>query len=108
MYKNLLFALLMALLLCPARSVAEDFKPISPEELQLKEMPGAPGAHAVILEYNNYQDDTDSWEDEYYRIKIFDEEGKKYAVVELAFVRDSTNISSIKARVVQPDGQVLP
>jgi hypothetical protein len=108
MCKNLLFAFLMALLLCPAKSVAEDFKPISPEELQMKEVAGAPGAHAVILEYSDYQDDTDSWEDEYYRIKIFDEEGKKHADVELTFLRDSTSINNIKARVVQPDGKVLP
>jgi hypothetical protein len=98
----------MALLLCPARSVAEDFKPVSPEELQLKEVSGAPGAHAVILEYTSNQNDTDSWEDEYYRIKVFDEEGKKHGDIELAYLRGVTNIGSIKARVLQPNGQIQP
>jgi transglutaminase-like putative cysteine protease len=106
MYKPIAVALLF-LLVCAA-GFADDFKPISPAELAMKEMPGAPGAHAVILEYSTDQNDTDSYEDEYYRIKVFDEEGKKHGDIELTYFKNVSNIGSIKARVVQPDGTVIP
>jgi len=107
MYKPLFFTLSIALFFSVTSS-AEDFKPVPAEELTMREMPGAPGAHAVILEYTDNQDDNNSWEDEYYRIKVFDEEGKKHGDVELSYLRGSTEINSIKARVVQPNGQVQP
>jgi hypothetical protein len=90
-------------------SFADDFKPISKEELALKDNPAAPGAHAMILELSRIENDDSSYEEAYYRIKIFTEEGKKHADVEIPFFKDAGfDITGIKARTIRPDGSVVP
>ena len=89
---------------------ADDFKPVSPEELALKDS-AAPGAHAMILELSRVRNDNEAYEETYYRIKIFTEEGKKRADVEIPFLKDGgtgMDISSVKARTIRPDGSVIP
>src|SRR6185312_5631001 len=44
----------------------------------------------------------------YKRIKIFTEEGKKYADVEIPYLKGSFSISDVKARTIHPDGTVIP
>jgi len=95
------------LLLFPLNARAESkFKPVDKSELQMKDNPGAPGAHAMILEWGDDQDDNQGTEQEYYRLKIFTEEGKKYADIEIPFLKDFFNIRDIKARTTHPDGSV--
>jgi hypothetical protein len=70
----------------------EDFPPISAEELKMTSEPLAPGAPAIILYREVDRDDNGLTfhEDNYKRIKIFTEEGRKYANIEIPFVRMST------------------
>jgi hypothetical protein len=84
--------------------------PITPEELSLKSEPLAPGAPAIILYREVARDDngSTSHEDNFLRIKIFTEEGRKYANVEIPFVKGRGNVVSVKARTIRPDGSVVP
>jgi transglutaminase-like putative cysteine protease len=108
--KLLRAALCVSLLLAPAQALFAlgDFKPIPADELALKAHPKAPGAHAIILLWTDDQDDTEAHETEYFRIKILTEEGKKYADIEIPYLKDRTSISDIKAQTVRPDGTVVP
>jgi len=88
---------------------ADDWKPITPEELKMTSVTEAPGAPAVILYREvNRDDGRTPHEDTYVRIKILTEEGRKYANVDIPFLKDSVNIRNIKARSVRPDGSVVP
>jgi len=84
------------------------FQPPSPEELQMTSEPQAPGAPAIILYRRIDRDDNGrtSHEDDYFRVKILTEEGRKYADVEIPFNRESTNVVNIHARTIGPDGTI--
>ena len=91
----------------PGTVSGDDWKPISPEELRMTSMPEAPGAPAVILYRQVDRDDGRTpHEDNYVRIKVLTEEGRKYANVEIPFFKDSGNVHGVKARSVRPDGSV--
>ena len=84
------------------------WEPISPEELKMASLPEAPGAPAVILYREVNRDDrVMAHEANYFRIKILTEEGRKYANVEIPYLRESEDVVDIKARSVQPDGSVV-
>ena len=86
---------------------ADEWLPITPEELKMTSVPEAPGAPAVYLYRQVDRDDgTNGHESDYYRIKILTEEGRKYADVEIPFIKGNANIHSIKARTVRPDGSI--
>lgn len=91
---------------CPHVSAGDEWLPITPEELKMTSEPKAPGAPAVILYRQIDRDDSDSREHNYVRTKIFTEEGRKYADVEIPFVKGRENIRNIKARTVRPDGSI--
>jgi hypothetical protein len=85
------------------------FRPIVPEELKMTSEPLAPGAPAIILYRQVDRDDSgeNGREVNYYRIKILTEEGRKYADVEIPFLKgNGSNISSVKARTIRPDGTI--
>lgn len=84
------------------------FQPISPDELKMTSEPLAPGAPAVILYRQIDRDDNGrtSHEDNYFRIKILTEEGRKYADIEIPFFKESSDIVNIRARTISPDGSV--
>src|SRR4051812_19714044 len=86
---------------------AEDFKPVNPTELAMKDNPANPGAHAMILEWDDNEDDNDGMSDHYFRIKIFTEEGKKYGDIEIPYLNNLFNISGVKARTIRPDGTIV-
>ena len=105
----LLFGVLGFLKLRPV-TAGEDWLPISPEELKMTSEPGAPGAPAIILYRQVDRDESDvrtSHEYNYVRTKIFNEEGRKYADVEIPFVKDQYTIHNIKARTIRPDGSIV-
>jgi hypothetical protein len=87
---------------------ANTFQPVSPEELKMTNEPLAPGASAVILYRQVDRDDngTTSHEDDYFRIKILTEDGRKYANVEIPFLKANQDIVHIRARTIRPDGTV--
>ena len=71
--------------------------------------PGAPGAPAVLLYREVYRDDTGhtAHEDNYFRIKILTEEGRKYGDIEIRFDKPLAEIANIHARTIKPDGTVV-
>jgi len=64
---------------------AVGFQPVSPDELKMTSEPLAPGAPAIILFRQVDRDDNihTPHEDNYFRIKILTEEGRKHADVEI-------------------------
>ena len=103
-----LAAVLLSISILP-RVWAVGFQPVSPEELKMTSEPTAPGAPAVILYRQVDRDDNSrtSHEDNYYRIKILSEEGRKYADVEIPFYRDEETVGNIHARTIKPDGTIV-
>ncbi len=109
--------LFVALLLAGAfvhrtRPVAagDEWQPILQEELKMTSEPKAPGAPAIVLYRQIDRDDSNSrmpHEYNYVREKIFTEEGRKSADVEIPFVKENENIHSIKARTIRPDGTIV-
>src|SRR6476660_5899395 len=108
-----------SLALCFLFSIAcfaqkEDWLPVTPQDLQYKEVPGNKGASAVRLYYAQYiNDNTSSWF-VYERIKILNEKGltpgKTYADVEIplfTFEDIVETITDLKARTIKPDGTIV-
>jgi uncharacterized protein DUF3857 len=99
-----------AALKCPREVSGDEWMPISPEELKMTSEPKAPGAPAIILFRQIDRDDSSSQtphEYNYVREKIFTEEGRKYADVEIPFFKEQANIQGIKARTIRPDGTIV-
>jgi hypothetical protein len=84
------------------------FQPISQDELKMTSEPHAPGAPAIILYRQVDRDDNihTPHEDNYFRIKILTEEGRKHANIEIPFVREFDNVVDIRARTIRPDGSI--
>jgi hypothetical protein len=91
-------------------NAGDEWQPISPEELKMTSEPRAPGAPAIILYRQVDRDDSDArtcHEYNYVREKIFTEEGRKYADVEIPLVKGKWDIHNIKARTIRPDGSIV-
>ena len=91
-------------------SNAEDIPPISPAELTMTSEPLAPGAPAIILYRQVDRDDTglSPHENNFVRIKILNEEGRKRADIEIPFFKESgMKIVKLKARTIHADGSVI-
>jgi hypothetical protein len=87
----------------------DEWKPISPEDLKMTSLPEAPGAPAAILYREvNRDDGRTPHEDNYVRIKIFTEEGRKQANIEIPYFKGSGAVHGIKARTIRPDGSIVP
>jgi transglutaminase superfamily protein/uncharacterized protein DUF3857 len=92
----------------------EDWLPVTPQDLQYKEVPGNKGASAVRLYYAQYINDNTGSCFFYERIKILNDKalsgGRSYADVEIPvltlgdFVED---ITDLKARTIKPDGTIV-
>jgi Domain of Unknown Function with PDB structure (DUF3857) len=109
---GLFVAALMAVaaLESPRQVSGDEWMPISPEELKMTSEPKAPGAPAIILYREIDRDDSNSrtaHEYNYVREKIFTEVGRKYADVEIPFLKEQANIQGIKARTIRPDGSIV-
>jgi hypothetical protein len=85
------------------------FQPVVPEELSLKSEPLAPGAPAIVLYRQVDRDDNvhTPHEDNYFRIKILTEEGRKHADVEIPFFKGSEEVTNVKGRTIKPDGSIV-
>ncbi len=86
----------------------DDWLPIAKEDLAMKDYSPAPGQHAVILYRKVDRNDKEAWEKNYVRIKILDEEGKKYANVETESFSKQYKLDGLQARTIKPDGTVVP
>jgi len=88
----------------------DEWLPISPEELKMTSEPKAPGAPAIILYRQVDRDDSDvrrAHEYNYIREKIFTEEGRKFADVEIPVIKGRWDIHNIKARTIRQDGSIV-
>ena len=85
------------------------FQPVSSDELKMTSEPLAPGAPAIILYRQVDRDDNihTPHEDNYLRIKILTEEGRKHADVEIPFWRENEDVVNVKARTIRPDGSTV-
>src|SRR5271168_2285702 len=88
-------------------SAGDDWLPIPPADLALKDNPASPGAHAMILYRASDMDSKESSVREYVRIKIFTQEGTKEGDIELPFNRQQVNIMDIRGRTIHPDGSIV-
>lgn len=86
---------------------ADDWLPVTPEEISMTAEPLAPRAPAVYLYRQVDRDDGAPYEIDYYRIKILTEEGRKYANVEIPYFSATQRINSIEARTIRPDGSIF-
>lgn len=101
-----LFCLFLAAASACFADQKEDWLPITAEDLQIKDVPGNPGASAVQLYYANFIDDSSRTEFIYHRIKILGEKGKKFADVEVP-AGSWMSIKDLKARTIKPDGTIV-
>jgi hypothetical protein len=105
-FLSFLLCSLSALLIAPP-VCAEDWPPVTQDELKMTGEPKAPGTPAIYLYRQVDRDDTDNRERVYARIKILTEEGRKYADVEIPFLKGHGDIKGIQARTLRPDGSIV-
>ncbi len=87
---------------------SDTWQAVPGDDLALKDNPANPGSSAMILERQIYTDDAKRIQTEWVRIKVFTEEGRAYADVEIPYLAKSTTIEGIRGRAVRPDGAVIP
>lgn len=92
----------------PLAHAKDDWLPISPEDLALKDNPAQPGSSAMILYRSVERNDQMGSEREYIRIKIFTEEGKQYADVSMPPFDREFKVSGVQGRTIHPDGTIVP
>jgi len=92
----------------PNANAGVGFQPVSQDELKMTSEPLAPGAPAIILYRQVDRDDNGftSHEDNYFRIKILTEEGRKRADVEIPFFKGEYDVVAVKGRAIRPDGTI--
>lgn len=105
-----LFVLLLVMSLAATGFAGDkfDWKPFTPEELNMRNDSFSAGAGAVILDWEIFSDDQNNVQRVYCRIKIFTEEGRSEGDIEIPFVRETMNVTDIRARTIHPDGRVIP
>lgn len=98
-------------LLCPVLVFAgdNDWRAVTPGELQIKTPKVEPDADAEVLFWEVRVDDSDPESmamKHYLRVKIFTERGRdKYSKVDIPFAK-GIKIKDIMARVIKPDGAI--
>jgi hypothetical protein len=95
-------------LILKSTAQADDWPPISPEELSMKELPEQPGAKAVVLDRQEMTDDPHNYRTVYMRLKILTEPGRSLADVEIPYSRRAFNIYDVSGRTIHSDGTVIP
>ncbi|HEX3579206.1 MAG TPA: DUF3857 domain-containing protein, partial [Thermoanaerobaculia bacterium] len=87
-------------------AASAEFRDPTPAEKAMTSVDFAPGAAAVILNWNQVVDDRNAYRTDYFRIKILTEEGKKYGDVEVPHLSLLSDVNHIKARTVRADGTI--
>jgi len=101
-------ALLVCILAVPMLCGQElpNLPPLTPQDIALKEVPGALGAPAVILYYAVETDNTKSSETRSVRLKVLQDKGKEYANIEIPYTGKEIQLDAIRARTVDAQGRV--
>ena len=110
----LAFAAVLALAFAaaPRLSHADDWLPVDPADLAMKDNPKQPGLDAMILyrqvtvDVSKANIDGDA-EREYYRIKIFTQDGTKRGHVEVEYNKAIANVVHVEGRTIKPDGSIV-
>jgi hypothetical protein len=98
---------LLAVFIAPASAQKEDWQPITQHDMEMKQVPGNPGADAVQLYYADFINEEEATTEFFYhRIKVLNEKGKSHADVQV-IVLPEESISGLKARTIQPDGRIV-
>ena len=100
--------LVLSGLLASTAGAGDHFQPATPDELKMTGDPLAPGAAAILLYRQVDRDDngSTSHEDNYLRIKILTEAGRKYADIEIPFSKEDEDVVNVRARTIRPDGSI--
>jgi Domain of Unknown Function with PDB structure (DUF3857) len=106
--KWVVVGLAVGILATPQAKAGVGFQPVSPDELKMTSEALAPGAPAIILYRQVDRDDNihTPHEDNYFRIKILTEEGRKHANIEIPFVKGLDAVVNVRARTIRPDGSI--
>jgi uncharacterized protein DUF3857 len=100
--------LAMAAIAAPSPSRAQDWLPIPPEDLAMKDNPKQPGLDAMILYREVDEDAKLASVNNYKRIKIFTAAGvKSQSDVEIDYNKAQETIQSVRGRTIRPDGTVV-
>lgn len=91
----------------PVAHAGADWAPINPAELQMKDLPQQPGAPAFVLFREEVDDDQMHYHSVYMRIKVLSEAGRKYADVQIPYLKRDYNITDIHARTIHSDGSIV-
>jgi hypothetical protein len=105
--RNLLLLSVIVTFSFPFARATDDWLPITSDELKMTSEPKAPGAPAIYLYRQVDCDDQTFRQTIYERIKIFSEEGRKYADIELRFEKGINEVKNIQARTIHPDGTII-
>ncbi|CAN5368837.1 hypothetical protein BH20ACI2_BH20ACI2_17630 [soil metagenome] len=93
-----------------AGAQSRDWKPVTPQELQLTEPKVEAGADAEAIFWETRIDDSSSNDlslKHYVRVKVFTERGRdKYSKFDVPFTK-GTKIKDLAARVIRPDGSIV-
>jgi hypothetical protein len=84
------------------------WRTVTPEELAMTSEPLAPGAAAVYLYTETERNNLQQGEMHYWQIKVLSEEGRNFANISFSYNQQSEQIRRIDARVIQPDGTIVP
>lgn len=106
----LLHFLWVCVLILPlwGKPIGKEWLPVTPEELQLKDCPGIPGASAVCLYREHYFNSIEFETCIYRRIKVLTPEGRKYGNVEIRYVENVLEIKDLMVRSIKGDGTIIP
>ncbi|MGH9746993.1 MAG: DUF3857 domain-containing protein [Candidatus Acidiferrales bacterium] len=85
----------------------DEWLPISPEDLALKDNPASPGTGAMILYRQSEILSSESIVDNYVRIKIFTQEGVKYGDVLIEYQKGFSELQNLRGRTIRPNGEVI-
>jgi transglutaminase-like putative cysteine protease len=114
-------AAVMSVLFARGADAEVQFQPVSQQELKMTTEPNAPGAPAIVLYREVNRNDmgrtghggavlaggtADRFEQDYMRVKILTEEGRKYANVEIPLPAELGTVTAINARTILPDGSI--
>ncbi len=85
----------------------DEWQPVSPDDLALKDNPASPGSHAMYLYREVTVDGKKAAIFTYIRIKIFTQKGTENGDVAIPFTKGLDDIKDIRARTIRPDGTIL-
>jgi hypothetical protein len=101
--------LVVAIMASVFPSCADDWLPIAPDDLAMKDNPKQPGGDAMMLYREVSVDVKPSTVDDYLRIKVFTSAGvKEQADIEIPYDKSEESIQNVRARTIRPDGSIVP